>query len=67
MWRFVGGKAEILLRAEDGTGYEAKNGSKMLPILTADALARLVEEGLEVRRPDWVRRLREWAQQALDR
>ena len=35
----------------------------MLPILTSDMLATLVEEGLKTRHPDWVRRVRELVRQ----
>ncbi len=62
VWRYAAGKLEILVLA--GEGYEASERSHVLPLLTRDALARLVEEGLTKKRPDWVRGVREWALQA---
>lgn len=56
-WRLAGGKMEILALDEAETAYEAKNESGVLPILTVDALTRLVGEGLSRTRPDWVRRV----------
>ena len=67
VWRLAGGTTEILLPAETGTGFEAKGESGVLPILTVDVLARLVEEGLKMRRPDWIRHVRQWARQTLNR
>ena len=63
VWRFAGGKPEIL--SLDGTSgtYAATGKSNIFSILTSAALARLVEEGLTMRRPDWVRRVRQWARE----
>ncbi len=62
VWRYAGGRMEMLeLRGE---GYEAITESGVLPPLTSDVLTRLVEEGLTSRRPDWVRKVREWAGRA---
>lgn len=66
VWRLPGGKPEILLPASSGAGYEASERSCVLPLLTNEALSRLVEEGLTSKRPDWVCRVREWARQKLD-
>lgn len=63
VWRFAGGKPKILALDELGQGYGATERSGLLPILTSDTLARLVGEGLKMRRPDWVRRVRQWAQE----
>lgn len=53
---------EILgLRSEESR-YEAITESIVLPPLTSDVLARFVEEDLTMRRPTWVRAVREWAQ-----
>ena len=67
VWRLAAGTTEILLPAEAGTGYEAKNESGVFPILTASSLTRLVEEGLKMRRPEWIRHVRRWARETLDR
>jgi Uma2 family endonuclease len=59
VWRYAGGRMEVLeLRGES---YEAVTESHALPLLTSEVLTRLVEEGLTSRRPDWVRKVREWA------
>lgn len=65
VWRFAGGRTEILLLNEIGAGYEASAGSRVLPPLTADDLARMVEGGLKRRRPEWVREVRAWVREAL--
>ena len=62
IWRYAGGRMEILLRNEAGEeGYETAAASGFLPALTTDVLTRFVEEGLATRRPAWARKLREWA------
>jgi Uma2 family endonuclease len=66
VWRLPGGKPEILVPASSGAGYEASERSRALPLLTNDALSRLVEEGLTTRRPDWARQVREWARREMD-
>ncbi len=59
VWRYAGGQPRILeLRGE---GYEATGASTVLSPLTADELARFVEEGLTLSHFDWVRGVREWA------
>ena len=67
VWRLSGGKPEVLVPDSSGAGYEASERSRVLPFLTNDALSRLVEEGLKTRRPDWRRRVREWAGRETDR
>ena len=64
VWRFAGGKPEILSLDEAGEGYGATGKSSFFPFLTNGILARLVEEGLTTKRPDWVRRVRRWAREA---
>lgn len=66
VWRFAGSKPEILVLDPSGVSYEASERSRILPILTND-LSRLVEEGLTSKRPDWVRRVREWVRQRPDK
>lgn len=58
VWRFSGGKAEIFV-LRDG-GYEAVGASGVFPSLTRDVLFRFVARGLEARRPEWTREVREW-------
>ena len=62
IWRLAEGRAEILLLKANGD-YEASlvKGSGVLPSVTSEALGRLVEEGLTLEHPVWVRRIREWA------
>jgi Uma2 family endonuclease len=63
VWRYAGGRLEILQRDEAGEGYEPATASAFLPALTGDTLTRFVEQGLATRRPAWARELREWARQ----
>ncbi len=63
VWRLAGEKPEILSLNKTGEGYGASNKSVVFPILTSAPLARLIEEGLKTKRPDWVRRVREWARE----
>ena len=63
VWRFAGEKPKILSLNKTGEGYGASNKSVIFPILTSAVLARLIEEGLKTKRPDWVRRVREWARE----
>jgi hypothetical protein len=60
VWRYAGGGFAILGLEDEGGGYAEMAGSCFLPVLTRDALASFVEEGLTSRRPDWARRVREW-------
>jgi Uma2 family endonuclease len=64
VWRYDGGRLEILSRNSAGDGYETVAGSAFLPSLTGEDLTRFVEEGLTTRRPTWVRRMREWARRS---
>ena len=61
VWRYDGGRLEILSRNGAGDGYEAIASSAYLPSLTSTDLTRFVREGLTTRRPTWVRKLRDWA------
>lgn len=61
VWRYADGRMEMFgLRGEE-LHYEAITESIVLPPLTSDLLARFVEDGLQTRRPVWVRGVREWA------
>jgi Uma2 family endonuclease len=61
VWRYAGGRFAILRLEDEGGGYVEMAGSRFLPVLTRAALADFVEEGLTARRPDWARKVREWA------
>lgn len=61
VWRYAweSGRPEILGLSVQG-GYEAIDTSTVLPALTRDALARLVEKGMASDFPAWVREVRGW-------
>ncbi len=59
VWRYADGRMEVLVLR--GEGYEATVESVFLPSLTNEALSGFVEEGLTTRRPEWARKVREWA------
>ena len=61
VWRLAGGRLEILAPDGTGEGYEAVPESRILPPLKVDDLNRLVERGLALDRPTWVREVRGWA------
>jgi Uma2 family endonuclease len=60
VWRYDGERLAILLLKDDGT-YEEVAESAVLPSVSSEALTSLVREGLSLRRPDWVYKVREWA------
>ena len=65
VWRYADRQLQILgLRDQD---YEAIIESTVLPPLTSHVLSRFVEEGLQTRRPAWVRRVRQWARSQATR
>lgn len=61
-----GGRLEVLGLEESGEGYELLPQSTVLgtgsKVLTAEMLGRFVEEGSEASYPEWVRRVRRWAE-----
>ncbi len=65
VWRFAGGRAEILLLNASGD-YEASSAraSRVLPSLMGEVLGTLVEDGLRLNHPEWVRRVRRWAHES---
>jgi len=65
VWRYVGGRAEILVLSCGG--YESMAHSRAVPLLTGEDLARFVEEGLKQERPEWGRGVREWARSRVNR
>lgn len=62
VWRYAGGRPEILVLSTDSVGYHAAAESPSLPSLTSEVLARFLEEGLSTPYPAWARAVREWAQ-----
>jgi hypothetical protein len=61
VWRYADGQMEMFGLHGEEPRYEAISESIVLPPLTSDMLVRFVEEGLQTRRPVWIRRVREWA------
>lgn len=61
VWRYQRRRWMILVL--EGEGYVEREGSTALPGLTGAVIERLVEEGRSARRPEWLRRVREWAKQ----
>lgn len=61
VWRYAGGRTEILALDEADQGYEAAPGSRALPSLRSEDLRALIEKGLTSNRPAWVREVRGWA------
>ena len=61
VWRYDGQRWIILVL--EGDRYAERGGSTALPDLTGAVIQGLVEEGRSMRRPEWLRRVREWARQ----
>ena len=61
VWRYDGGRWMVLALA-DGE-YIEQAASIALPGLTAALILRFLEESQTLRRPDWLKRVREWARQ----
>ena len=61
VWRYDG-KRWIILTLE-GEGYVERDESAALQGLTVSVISRFIEEGRELRRPEWLRRVRSWAKQ----
>lgn len=66
VWRYAGGSPEILALNRESGEYETVTESRILPSLTTDTLARLTQEGLTKRYPDWARGVRDWARHNLE-
>ncbi len=59
VWRYDGSRVSIW-RLEAGRYAEAES-SAVLPPLTRSVATQFLEESRAMRRPEWVRRVREWA------
>lgn len=59
VWRYDGAKIEILTLI--GGSYISSGASLVLPVFTAEALTKLVADSLTLDRPDWMKRVRDWA------
>jgi Uma2 family endonuclease len=59
VWRFAGKRLSILL-LRDGT-YHEQEQSVALPGVDSAGLTALLEEAPSLRRPEWLRKAREWA------
>lgn len=64
VWRYVGGSMQILL-LESGGCRQAQR-SRAVPLMTADALSRLVGESTGLSQGEWLRQVRTWIREPLD-
>ncbi len=60
VWRYDGVAVTIYTLAQDV--YRTSETSQVLPGVTSDVLSQLIAQHQQLRRPDWLRRVREWAQ-----
>ena len=60
VWRYDGASVTIYILAREG--YTASETSQALPGVTSAMLSQFIVESRQLRRPDWLRRVREWAQ-----
>ena len=60
VWRFRDGNVSVF--ALGLGGYSTVPRSAVLPVLTADAITRFLEESRCMRRLEWIRCLRGWIQ-----
>jgi Uma2 family endonuclease len=58
VWRYTGGSL-VLLLLRDGT-YEKQDKSAALPSVDMGSLLALLKEAPSLRRPTWVRKVRDW-------
>jgi len=61
VWRYDGQRWSILTL--DGAEYVELAESRVLPGLTCAMITDFLEESRTMRRPEWLRRVRQWAQQ----
>ncbi|MEN3331560.1 MAG: hypothetical protein V7641_925 [Blastocatellia bacterium] len=59
VWRYVGNRLVILVLA--GGSYVEVEESRALPELTGAIIARFIEDSLTLKRPAWMKSIREWA------
>jgi len=60
VWRYDGASVTIHTLAQEA--YTASATSQVLPGVTSAILSQFIAESRQLRRPDWLRRVREWAQ-----
>jgi Uma2 family endonuclease len=63
VWRYDGERTVILL-LEAGI-YQEADASAALPMLSAGAVGRLLQESKTMERPDWISWVQDWARQQL--
>lgn len=63
VWRYDGERMTILVL--EGSDYVETTESIVLPPVTSTDLTRFVEQSKSTRRTDWLRGVREWAQENL--
>lgn len=61
VWRYDGKRWIVLVL--EGEDYVERDESVALPGLTVSVISRFIEEGRDLRRPEWLRRVRSWAKQ----
>jgi Uma2 family endonuclease len=61
VWRYDGARVSILNLT--GATYIERTNSLALPKVTSEALTRFIHEGAQLKRPVWLRRVREWIRQ----
>jgi len=62
VWRCDGRRWSILTLEASGE-FVKQNESRALPGVTAEVIERFLDESFRVRRPEWLRSVREWARQ----
>jgi Uma2 family endonuclease len=60
VWRYDGAAVTIHTLAQET--YTVSETSQALPGVTSAMLSQFIEQSRQLRRPDWLRRVREWAQ-----
>jgi Uma2 family endonuclease len=61
VWRYDGETMEFLVHS--GSGYERAEVSSVLPLISAEVLLKFVAESIEGSRLEWIKNVREWAQE----
>ena len=65
VWRYDGRRLTIFKLK--GSEYIERAESAALPNVTDETLTNFVEEGTQLKRTAWLRRVREWAQQRIEK